>query len=457
MILENIKDKQFFKTLLAISIPIALQNLISSSLNLVDTVMIGKVGEIEIAAVGLANQFFFIFILLLFGINSGASIFISQFWGKKDVGNIRRVLGIALVFGGIVSIVFAGFALFTPQMVLKFFTKDIETITLGSSYLTIVALSYSATAISFSYSFGARSIGEAKLPMVISSISLIINTILNYLFIFGTNTIPPMGVKGAALATLLSRIIEMILLLWIIYSKEHPLAGKLKEMLNLSQSFLKNFFKTASPVILNEGFWSLGMTMYLAAYARISTEAVAAVHISNTVQNLFMVIAFGIANACTVMIGNEIGASQPEKAISYAKKFSILGVFIGLFIGVTLFLSTPFVVSFFNISETVRYSANRILMVFSLVMSAKVFNTILIVGILRGGGDTKFSLFLEMGSVWLIGVPLAFFGALVLKLPVYWVVALVSLEEIIKAIIGIPRVISNKWVRNIIEEMQENH
>ncbi|AKL94744.1 Na+ driven multidrug efflux pump [Clostridium aceticum] len=453
MVIEDIKDIQFYKTLLAIALPIALQNLISSSLNLVDTIMIGKVGEIEIAAVGLANQFFFIFVLLLFGINSGSSIFISQFWGKKDVANIRRVLGIALVFGGIISLIFAGFALFLPQMVLKFFTKDVQTIALGSTYLSVVSLSYLATAVSFSYSFGARSIGEAKLPMIISSISLVANTILNYLFIFGMGFIPPMGVKGAAFATLLSRIIEMFLLLWIIYYKEHPLAGKVKEMLDLSKSFLRNFFKTTSPVILNEGFWSLGMTMYLAAYARISTEAVAAVHISSTVQNLFMVIAFGIANACTIMIGNEIGANHQEKAISYAKKFSILGVLIGLFIGITLFLSTPFIVSFFNISDVVRHSAIQILTVFSVVMSAKVFNAILVVGILRGGGDTKFSLFLEMGSVWLIGVPLAFLGALVLKLPVYWVVALVSLEEIVKALIGIPRVISKKWVRNIIEEM----
>ncbi|SET33906.1 putative efflux protein, MATE family [Natronincola peptidivorans] len=447
------KDKEFNKTLFAVAIPITLQNLISSSLNLVDTVMIGRIGEIEIAAVGLANQFFFVFILLLFGLNSGASIFIAQFWGKKDVANIRRVLGIALVIGGIISSLFAGFALFAPQGVLRLFTKDVETIKLGSTYLSLVAISYLATAISFSYSFGARSIGQAKLPMIISSISLVMNTLLNYLFIFGIGFIPSMGIKGAALATLLSRIAEMLLLLWIIYSKEHPLAGRINELLDISQSFLKNFFRTATPVILNEGLWALGMTMYLAAYARISTEAVAAIHIANTIQNLFMVIAFGIANACTIMIGNEIGANQQDNAVSYAKRFSIIGVVIGIVIGITLLTLTPLVVSFFNVSEVVRQSAAKILMVFSVVMSAKVFNTILIVGILRGGGDTKYSLFLEMGSVWLLGVPLAFIGALIWKMPVYWVVALVSLEEILKALIGIPRVISKKWVRNIIEEM----
>ncbi|QUH24652.1 MATE family efflux transporter [Serpentinicella alkaliphila] len=453
LLTKHLKDRQFYNTLMSIAIPITLQNLISSSLNLVDTIMVGKLGEVEIASVGLANQFFFIFILILFGLNSGASIFFSQFWGKNDIVSIRKILGIALFFGGIISFIFGSFSFFIPQKVLSLFTSDISTLELGSSYLSIVGLSYLTTAISFSYSFGSRSIGEAKLPMLISSISLLLNTVLNYILIFGMGFIPAMGVKGAALATLFSRYLEMFLLLGLIYYKGHPLAGNFKEMFSFSTDFLKSFFKTAAPVILNEGLWSVGVTMYLAAYARIGTEAIAAIHISNTVQNFFMVIAFGVANASTVMIGNEIGANKNDTAISYAKKFSIIGFIIGFIIGLTLFVSAPFVVSFFNISEEVRYNTIRILMVLSVVMSAKVFNTILIVGILRGGGDTKYSLLLDMGSVWLIGVPLAFIGALIWKLPIYWVVAFVSFEEILKAFFGIPRVISKKWVRNIIEEM----
>jgi len=453
MFSTNSKDKQFYQTLFSIALPIALQNLISSSLNLVDTVMVGRLGEVEIASVGLANQFFFIFMLILFGLNSGASIFFAQFWGKKDILNIRRVLGISLLFGIVFSLFFSGFALFKPALVLSLFTKDAETIKLGSTYLSIVALSYLATSISFSYSFGARSIGDAKLPMVISSVSLVINTSLNYLFIFGVLFIPPMGVKGAAIATLISRVFEMFLLLFFIYKRDYPLAANISEMLDLSRNFLKRFFKTTTPVILNEAFWSIGMTMYLAAYSRISIEAIAAIHISNTVLHLFMVVAFGMASACTVMIGNEIGSNQQNQAIYYAKKFSILGIFIGLFIGVTLFLSAPYIVTLFNISENVQFSAKRILVVLSIVMIPKVFNTILVVGILRGGGDTRFSMFLDMGSVWFIGVPLAFIGALVLKLPVYWVVALVSFEEIVKALFGIPRLISKKWVRNVVEGM----
>lgn len=450
MIISMIKDKDFLNTLLAIAVPIALQNLISSSLNLVDTVMVGKLGEVQIASVGLANQFFFVFVLISFGLNSGASIFFSQYWGKKDIINIRKVLGIALICGTLISIVFTCFAIFSPQLVLKLFTKDMEAITLGSRYLSIVSFSYLPTAISFSYSFGARSIGQAKLPMIISSISLVINTTLNYIFIFGFS----MGVKGAAYATLISRLLEMVLILCFIYSKkEHPLAARTHELVNSTQEFIKNFFKTTFPVIMNEAFWSVGMTMYLAAYARISTEAVAAVHISNTVQNLFMVICFGIANASSVMIGNKIGANKQDRAICYAKNFSILGVLIGFFIGFSLFMLAPYVVSFFNVSDQVKSSTIKILMVLSVVMSAKVFNTILIVGILRGGGDTRFSLYLDMGSVWLVGVPLAFIGALIWNLPVYWVVAFVSLEEVLKAVIGIPRIISKKWVRNIIEEV----
>lgn len=453
MLKKLFNDTTFFKTMISIALPITLQNLISSSLNMVDTVMVGELGETQIAAVGLANQFFFLFSLLLFGINSGTSIFISQFWGKKDILNIRRVLGIALLSGGILSLIFTFIALIAPEMVLKIFTEDRNVIKFGIGYLRIVSLSYLITAVSFSYSFASRSIGHAKLPMTVSGVSLIANTVLNYLLIFGKFGFPQMGVEGAALATLISRVVEVILIVGIIYYKRYALACRVKEMFDLSSSFILKFFKTTIPVILNEGFWSLGMTMYSAAYARIGTGAVAAVQISNTVQNIFMVIFFGLGNACAVMIGNKIGAGKNETAIEYAKKFSILGPSLGIFMGLALILSSRLVLKLFNVSSSVNDDALKILFILALFMAIKVFNIILVVGILRSGGDTRFSMFLEMGSVWLIGVPLAFLGALVWKLPIYMVVALVSVEEIVKALVGIPRVVSKKWVKNVVDCM----
>ena len=449
-----LKDKNFYKVMLGIALPIVLQNLISSSLNMVDTLMITSLGEASIAAVGLANQVFFFFVLILFGINSGSSIFVAQFWGKRDVKNIRRILGIALMIGGALSIIFAASAFFMPKAIMRIFTKDIEVVELGVKYLRIVSISYLLTAVSFSFSVASRSIGQAKVPMIVSAIALLVNTLFNYLLIFGKLGFPQMGIEGAALATLISRIIEMVLILFITYSSRNALAAKPRELLDISASFLAKFFKTTTPVILNEFFWSLGMVMYSIAYARIGKEATATVQISTTIQNIFMVVSMGLANACAVMIGNKIGADNKEEGITYAKTFSVLGPTIGIILGILLYFLSPIILLLFDkLSPEVYYSARRMLIVISVTMSIRTFNAILIVGILRSGGDTKFSMFLEMGSVWLVGVPLAFLGALVFKLPVYWVLAMVSLEEVVKATIGIPRLLSMKWVRNVVEHM----
>lgn len=449
----NLRDRVFYETMMGIALPIALQNLISSSLNMVDTVMIGKLGETQIAAVGLANQVFFLFILLMFGINSGCAIFTAQFWGKEDILNIRRVMGIALISGIGVSLLFGISAHFMPEKILRAFTRDTAVISMGSDYLKIVSISYLITAVSFAYAFASRSIGQAKLPMVVSAVSLLANTGLNYLLIFGNFNFPQMGIQGAALATLIARSIEMLLMLGLIYSNKDVLAGTLKEMLSFDYSFLKKVYRTAIPVILNEGFWSLGMIMYAAAYARISTEAIASVQIANTIQGVFMVVSMGLGNSCAIMLGNVIGANRQEEAVVYGNTFCILGLIAGALLGMMLVLLSPMILGFFNISFAVYQNTSKILFIMGWFMAFRFFNTVLIIGILRSGGDTKFSLFLEMGSVWILGVPLAFLGALVFKLPVYWVYGLISLEELVKACIGVPRVISKKWVKNVIENM----
>ncbi|WP_130808171.1 MATE family efflux transporter [Senegalia massiliensis] len=445
-------DKEFFKRLIAIALPISIQNLISSSLNMVDTVMIGKLGETSIASVGIANQLFFFFTLLMFGLNSGSAIFISQYWGKRDITNIRRVLGFSIISGTLISLIFTMSALLIPEKILGIFTNDKEVIQLGVSYLLIVCFSYTITSITFSYSFASRSIGNAKLPMIVSAISLGVNTTLNYLLIFGNFGFPALGIKGAAIATLIARIIELTLLLTTIYRKGLVLDAKIREMKDLSKAFIMRIVKTTTPVILNEAFWSLGVITYSAVYGRISTEAFASVQISNTVQQVFMVVSMGIGNAAAVMIGNSIGAKDETKAIGYAKRFSIITPLIGIIIGILIIVFSPLIISFFEVSVIVRENVEKILIVFAIFMAFKVFNTTLIVGILRGGGDTTVSLFIEAGSVWLIGVPMAIVGGHILNLPVYYVVVLVSLEEFVKAMVGIPRVISKKWVRNVIEE-----
>lgn len=447
---ETWKDKRFLKEMFAIAIPIALQNLITSSLNMVDTLMISDLGKSSIAAVGLANQLFFFYILIVFGINSGSSIFISQFWGKKDTKNIKRILGLAVGLSGIAGFIFTILGFFYPETVMRFFIKDTNVIKLGSDYLRIVSLSYMITGIGFAYSIAARSIGEARMPMLVSAISFVTNTLFNYLLIFGKFGFPQLGVKGAAYGTLIARVVEISFIIYFVYKDIEPLAATLKEMTDWTGEFVNRYLKTTYPVIVNEAFWALGQVMYSVAYARIGEEATAAVQIASTIQNVFFVIVRGLANACTVMVGNKIGAGDEEGAYNYAIQFLTMSTISGLILGLILALTPDLTLRLFRNLEPGLYDISRkMIVIIGISYFIRTFNSTLVVGVLRGGGDTTFSMYLEMGCVWLVGVPLAFIGALVVKLPVHQVLLLVTIEEVLKATIGYPRVKSKKWIKNI--------
>ena len=444
------KDRAFLKSMMSIAVPIALQNLVSSSLNMVDTLMISSLGKASISAVGLANQVFFFYILISFGINSGSSIFISQYWGREDVKSIRKVLGLALSISAFAGVIFTIVGFFFPEFIMKIFIQDPEVVKLGADYLRIVSLSYLITAISFAYSVALRSTGRPGVPLQVSIISFLVNTFFNYILIFGKLGISPMGVKGAALGTLIARIVEITFILYTVYRNPGPLAATLKELLDWDKVFVARYLKTTYPVIVNEAFWSLGQIMYSIAYARIGVEATAAVQIVTTIQNIFFVIVRGLANSSTVMIGNKIGSGEKEEAYNYAIMFLSISTLAGLFLGITMAVTPGLTLSLFrDLDPDVYFVARKMLIIMGLIFAIKTFNATVVVGVLRGGGDTSYSMYLELGSVWLVGVPLAFLGALVFKLPVYWVMALISLEEVVKAIIALPRVLSKKWIKDL--------
>ncbi len=448
-------DKHFYSQMFKIALPITAQNLVLASLNLVDNIMIGGLGETAIAGVGLANQYFFLLNLLLFGIVSGSSIFTAQFWGSKDIKNIRKVLGISIISGGAGAFLFTVGGLLFPDEILGIFSKDPSVIQLGTEYLRIVAFSYVITAVTFAYSFNLRSTGNVKTPLVVSVIALGTNTALNYLLINGYMGFPRMGAAGAAVATVIARVLELALLLWIVYSKQDVVAASIKEMTDLTSGFVKQFFKVTLPVILNESMWALGVTMYAIAYARMGTEVIASINITSTIERIVWVVFMGFGNACAVMIGNKIGSGDDRQVFTYAKRFAIIGPAAAILTGLIVILISPWVLTPYKVSPIVMEYARKNLIVFCLFMWAKVFNYINIVGVLRSGGDTTFCLMLDTGGVWLIGVPLAFLGGLVFHLPIYWVYALVQVEEVIKLIIGIPRLTSKKWIKNLAADMNK--
>lgn len=444
---------KFYRQMLAIALPVMIQNFISSFLNMIDTVMVGRLGEIEIAAVGIANQYYFIFNMFLIGLSAGCSIFISQFWGKKDIINIKRILGVGLVSVTIVSFVYMVIGFFYPHKVMALFSHDPQVLELGSGYLKISLFSYLFAGITFVYSFSLRSIGNAVQPMLISLLALVVNAFLNYIFIFGNFGAPALGVEGAAVATLMARVMETVILVSSVYIGKGVLAASVRELLDFSFGFIQKSYRIIFPVILNDICWGLASIVYVAVYGRMGTQEVAAIQICNTINNLFLVVIIGLSGAAAVMIGNSIGAEKEWLTRMYSRKFSILSVVVGVVLGAFIAVTSPSILNLFNVSGIVRGSSQIILLIISVIFFIRVLGIMLIVGILRGGGDATWAFIIEGITMWFIGVPLTIAGAFVLQFPVYLVYGLAAIEEIAKCILGLWRLRSGRWIKNVTHNM----
>lgn len=444
-------DKKFIKTLMLLAIPIILQSLVTASLNLLDNLMIGSLGENEIAAVGISNQFYMLYYYTIMGITLGAGIFMSQFWGKKDVTSIHKFLGISLVVGMISTIFFAILAFFFPEMIMKIFIDENIVIEQGVAYLKMVALSYIFTTVSLAYAAALRSIGQTKIPMYGSLVGLIFNGILNYIFIFGKFGAPVMGVAGAALGTTVSRFMELAFILFIIYKNKNVVAGKISQLLDFNFDLVKRYFITATPVVFNDVMWIAGITAYFIAYSKLGINATATMQIANTINNVFNIFGIGIASASAILIGNKIGAGKEEDAKEDAIKISVFGVLIGIIIGIFFFFLSPFIAMLFKITPETYENLIFVLKVMAIILPLRFFGITQIIGVLRGGGDVMYAIVTELVAVWLIGVPLSFVGAVYFNLPITIVYILVCLEEPFKAIATYPRLRSGKWIKNLVK------
>jgi putative MATE family efflux protein len=442
----------FAKRTMVLVIPIMLQALLVNGVTFVDTLMIGQLGEIQIAAVGVASQLFFLVTMLLYGISSAGGIFFSQYWGAKDSKYIQKVLGIIIVFSvvccGALSILSTVF----PRFVMLIFTKDLSVIESGNSYLRIVGFSYILTGISFSYAVGLRCTGNAKIPLIVSMIALSVDVIGNYLLIFGIGPFPEMGIAGAAISTSFSRIIEVLLYIIITNTKKScPIKFSFKYSLNFDKEFVKKFFKIAFPVVINDIFWSVGMVCYKIAYSKIGTGALAAVQVIESINNLFFVSISGLGSAVAIIIGTKIGEGKEEEAHRYSMFSLKFAMILGAMIGLLIILISPSFVDQFNISPDVKKMATDSLMVIAILQFIKAFTMVEVVGVLRGAGDATFSMFLEMFSIWVIGVPIAFLSALVWHLPLPLIYLMVGSEELTKLVIGMKRIKSKKYIHNFVK------
>lgn len=447
------RNQEFRRSLLAIALPVALQNLLSSSVNLVDNLMVGQLGDSAIAGLGIANQVFFLMLFLIFGINNGGAILVSQFWGKKDVANIRRVLGICLSLGVLAATVFTGLTVFFPQMVIALFSSDPAVIALGSSYLQVVGLSYIATAVSFSFAILLRSVEKATPPMIISFITISLNCLGNYALIFGAFGFPRMGVVGSALATCIARYLECIMLVTVVYLRKYPLAARLRELFAYGGSLFARYIQRAVPVIFQEFSWALGIVLYQVIYARIGTSAVAAVNIVSTFERFLFVVFVGLGSAAGVTIGKNIGEGREANAQHLGLRYSSLGVAFGVVLGALLMVWGNWILQFYQISAQVKDLAAGMFMVTGCILWMKAGNMLLISGIFRSGGDTRFAFLLDTAGIWLVGLPLGLWAAFALHLNPVWVFLLIAVEEVVKLAIAAYRFYSRKWINNLVVDL----
>lgn len=439
-----------YRDLYKIAAPVALHNLVISSLSFVDTLMIGQLGGVEIAAVGIGNQLFFLYMLLLFGIGSASGVFISQYWGKKDYRNIKRTTGLSISLGIIGALPFAVCSFLIPEQLIKVFSTDPEVIRLGAEYLRVIAVSYLFSAVTITMAQVQRSLERANLPFIVSAAALGLNTVLNYLFIFGKAGFPALGVKGVGIATAISRAVEGFLIILIVYlSRENPAAGRVNELLDFSISFLRKFTKTAWPVIVNELLWALGMTVFKVVYGRMGTDALAAVNIAESVMNLMFVALIGSATGASVLTGKKIGEGNFKEARANGRIFIRLSIAEGIIIALLAVSFSWILPEGFNVADELKRSATRIILMFAFFLPFKSYNLHTIVGIFRGGGDTFAAALIEFAGVWGVGVTLAFVSGLWLGLPVYLVYAFVSLEEVVKSVLNTIRFRSGKWLHDL--------
>ncbi len=444
-----LSDRRFFTDLFRIAIPIALQNLVASSVNMLDTIMVGRLGAVELAAVGLGNQVFFLLLLLLFGIGSGSGVFTSQYWGARDQAGIRRTAGMALALGLSASLVFTAASLAAPRAILGLYSRDPAVLDAGAVYLRIAALSYPALAASFIFSMALRGVERVRLPLAATVISLSANAFLNWVLIFGTLGFPALGVRGAAIATVVSRWMEAAIVLVVTYAKKYPPAGSLRELTDWTRPYVRRFTGIVLPVVFNEAAWALGITFYNGIFARISTEAIAAFNIQSTISQLSMVLFMGTANASAVMLGKRIGEGNREGAYDWAGRFAVLGPVLGTAIGILLLPTIPALPILFRLEPGVLFQAGAMVCCLAAVFPIKVFNLHIVVGVCRSGGDTRFAAFFDIFGVWLVGVPLAALGAFAWNLSPWAVFLLLCMDEAAKFGLGLWRLRSRKWLRDV--------
>ncbi len=443
--------------MLTLAVPIAVQNLLTSSFTLVDTLMVGQLGDVSLAAVGMAGQWSWLLNMLTFGICSGAAVFFSQFFGEGNKKGFLHTYGLSLSSGLVFALFFMLIGFFAPEAVIRIFNRDTAVLENGAHYLKIAVFSYPAIMLNMLVNMVLRSTRRVKLPMVVSFFTTALNAVLDYALIFGAFGLPALGIRGAAIATVISAWSGPVLIFAIsAFQKDEIFFAPFRSIFGFDSTFARRFAKKAFPVMMNETLWGLGTVCYNAIFSNMGYEYTAAVSILRTFENIAFAFFAGMTNAASVVIGQDIGRGEIRLGVQNARRYMVIVPLTCLLVGTFVLFFRDGLISIFNmtgsISEKTLSAARGILLVYALEIAIRNIPYVAIVGIFRAGGDTKNGMKFEMMSLWAISVPMTFISAFVLKLPFVAVFAISYIcEDYLKAVLCLRHFVQNKWLKPVTE------
>lgn len=443
----------FLRRLIAIAMPITLQSIMFSSRSLVDVLMLGQLGEAEIAAVGVAARATFVTTIMLVGVTTGGALLTAQYWGASNRQGVRESTAltwlVCTVFAALTALLFILF----PSQIMGLATNDPEVNQLGSDYLVITSVTMFAVACVASMSVGLRAMHKPGISTFFSGIGIVSNIFLNWVFIFGKFGVPAMGIKGAAIATVLSGTIEVATLFGYLYAKKHLLAFGMTDIRNvLEWERVAKFLRLSLPTTFNFFAWAGGLFAYHAIMGQSGVQGLAALSVMSPVESIALALLIGLSNAAAVLVGNQIGAKNYDAVYYQAIGVTILSVLIGIVVAGLLFIVQGLVLDAFSaLTAETRLLAEKFMIVLSIGIVLRSVPMMTIVGVLRAGGDVKFCLYQDLVAQWLIGIPLSAFAAIGLGWPPEWIYVLFLTEELIKWFGSLYRMNTRKWIRNLIE------
>ena len=455
--------KRYWSTVISLAIPIAIQNLLTSSYVLVDTLMVGFLGDVSLAAVGMAGQWSWLLNLTLFGFSSGASVFFSQYFGDKNIDGIKKTYGIVLFFVSVSVAVFTVLGFLIPKPIITIFNRDTQVIDIGARYLRIAVFSYPAIALNQIANVLLRSTGRAKLPMYASVLTTFLNAFLDYVLIFGKFGFPELGIEGAAIATCISAWVGPVIIFGaLFYQNDEIVRAPLRELFSFTKQEVQLFFTRALPVLINETLWGLGTFALNVIYSNMGYEYYAATTILRTFENIVFAFFVGINNSCCIMVGQEIGAGKIKMGLKDANRFMLLVPLLSVVTAVMVVIFRSDLVNIFNTAGTITQNtldtARAIMIVYAVAFPVRNMLYVVITGVFRSGGDTKTGMRYDLSCLWFISVPFAFISAFVLKLPFVAVYAAsMFFEDWLKLILCLRHFFSKKWIMPVTETGKAAH